>query len=226
MSLTNKDENNLKELYENRFKEHGYSPKSLYWDKSRQDIRFQILTSSFVLNNRSILDVGCGFGDLNKFLHRTIGDTYNYYGIDLYPNFIDTAKNIYNHKQANIRFTQGDFLKFDFKEKFDYVIESGIFNFKLSETNNYDFIEKTMEKSLELCNIGIAFDFLSDAAEYKYEKSFYSNPLKILDIAYKYSKNLILRNDYMPFEFSIIIFKDNSFHKSDAIFSSHKNNIK
>lgn len=47
--------------------------------------------------------------------------------------------------------------------------------------------------------------------------------MKILEMAYKLSRNIILRNDYMPFEFSIVIFKDDSFSKEDTLFTKYKN---
>ena len=48
--------------YTERFDKYGYSPKTLGWDKGKQNIRFDILISQFDLLNKSILDIGCGFG--------------------------------------------------------------------------------------------------------------------------------------------------------------------
>lgn len=54
--------------YSKRFGEFGYSPKSLGWNKGKQDIRFEILTSLYNFHDKTILDAGCGFGNLNQTL--------------------------------------------------------------------------------------------------------------------------------------------------------------
>jgi hypothetical protein len=100
-------------------------------------------------------------------------------------------------------------------------------NHKISENNNYEFIEQVIKKALSITKDGFAFNFLSDKVDfYKCDDTFHSSLEKILAIAYKYSRNIILRNDYMPFEFSLFIFKDDSFHSEDTVFNLYKENNK
>ncbi|MEE9912512.1 MAG: class I SAM-dependent methyltransferase [Deltaproteobacteria bacterium] len=220
MKLSDRDIKEIIERYSDRLNEFGYSPKTLGWEKGKQDLRFDILTSQFDLSGRRILDIGCGFGDLNKTLFNKYGDHYSYYGIDLVPKIIEIGREIFN--SPNIRMDACDFLGRQFSEKFDYAFGSGIFNFKLKDVDNYEYIEDVIEKSLDICDEGIAFDFLSDKVDYQYQHTFHSSPEKILSIAYKFSRNIILRNDYMPFEFALFIFKDGSFLKEDTIFLKYK----
>ncbi len=220
MKLSDQDIKEVVERYTGRLNEFGYSPKTLGWTKGKQDLRFEILTSQFYLKGKNIIDVGCGFGDLNKTLMKKCGGDYSYYGIDLVPKIIEKGREIFTN--SNVIFEACDFLCKDFSEKFDYAFASGIFNFKLKDNNNYEYIENVIKKSLEICNAGLAFDFLSDKVDIKYEHTFHSSPEKILSIAYKYSRNIILRNDYMPFEFALFIFKDDSFLKEDTIFTKYK----
>lgn len=116
----------------------------------------------------------------------------------------------------------GDFLEIEMKQSYDYCVGSGLFNFKLSNGNNYQYIESIISKAFEYCNIGVAFDFLSDKVDYQYEITFHSSPEMILSIAYKYTRNVVLRNDYMPFEFVLYMYKDASFEKEDTIFNRYK----
>jgi SAM-dependent methyltransferase len=218
MKLSNKDKKEVQLRYTTRFKEFGYSPKSLGWDKGKQDIRFDILTSHYNFQNKSVLDIGCGFGDLNKVLMKK-NKNFDYTGIDIVDVLVEKGRELY--KSPKKKFIAGDFLEHKFEHKFDYAIASGIFNFRLLEENNYKYIESVIRKALELCKDGLAFDFLSDKVDFKYGYTFHSNPEEILSIAYKYSRNLILRNDYMPFEFSLFIFKDESFEKSDTVFNRY-----
>lgn len=121
-----------------------------------------------------------------------------------------------------IDFRTGDFLDISFENTFDFVIASGIFNHRLNNVNNYELIEAAIIKALSLSNDGLAFDFLSDKVDYQLEHTFHSSPEKILSIAYKYSRNIVIRNDYMPFEFALFIFKDDSFSTEDTLFNRFK----
>jgi SAM-dependent methyltransferase len=217
MKLSKKDSDIVVRRYTERFMKFGISPMTLGWNKGKQFLRFGILTSFFDLNNKSVLDIGCGFGDAINYFDK-IFKNYKYNGVDLVSQLVFTAK----EKHPEHTFYCTDFLKMKIKRKYDFAIGSGIFNFKLQESDNYRYIDNVIKKSLEIVNEAVAFDFLSDKVDYRYEHTFHSSPEKILGIAYKYSKNVILRNDYMPFEFSLIIFKDQSFNISDTIFSQFK----
>jgi SAM-dependent methyltransferase len=219
MELNKKDSEIVIERYTERYKRYGYNPKTLGWDKGKQNLRFGILTSQIDLEGKSVCDIGCGFGDLNGYLKNKI-KRYSYFGIDIVESLIKEA--VVRYSEDGIRFQCGDFLNAEIAE-YDYAIASGIFNFKLQNEDNYTYIENVMKKAFSLCRIGLAFDFLSDKVDYTYEHTFHSSPEKILSIAYKYTRNLILRNDYMPFEFSVFLFKDDGFDKEDTVFRAYKN---
>ena len=223
MKLSKKDSNKIITRYTDRYTKFGHSPKTLGWDKGKQFLRFSILTSYFNLKSKSVLDIGCGFGDAIDYFNKVF-KKYEYSGIDIVPKLIAEAK----RKHAGKTFYCSDFLEMKLKRKFNFAFGSGIFNFKLEKSDNYGYIENVIKKSLESVDEGVAFDFLSDKVDFKYEHTFHSSPEKILKIAYKYSNNIILRNDYMPFEFCLIIFKDGTFDKAGTIFNRYKriNDIK
>jgi SAM-dependent methyltransferase len=219
MELNKQDKDKVIRRYTERYDRFGYDPKTLGWVKGKQNIRFDTLTSQFDLDGKSVLDIGCGFGDLNKFLlNKSIN--YSYLGIDVVERLINEATQRYSRK--DVEFKCGDFLSEDVGQ-FDYAVGSGIFNFKLDSEDNYTYIERVISKAFSICNAGAAFDFLSDKVDFiKYDYTFHSAPDKILAMCYKYTRNIVLRNDYMPFEFSIFMFKDDSFGKEDTIFNSYK----
>lgn len=219
MKLSKEDLKIVKSRYAGRLQEYGYSPKTLGWDKGKQDVRFHILTSLYDCDGKSFLDIGCGFGDLIKTLGQKC-NAFRYYGIDLVPELIDIARQ--KHQETHVEFEAMDFLSKSLNQEFDYGIASGTFNFKLTQGDNYDFVESVMKKALSLCRDGIAFDFLSDKVDYRYEHTFHYSPETLLKLAYSFSRNIVLRNDYMPFEFSIFIFKDDSFSKDDTLFTRFK----
>lgn len=210
-------QNNI-ERYNERFKNFGYSPRTLGWGKVKQDIRFDVLTSSYNCSDKTILDIGCGFGDLNKTLSKKF-QNYNYIGCDLCKNLIEEGKKHF----PNSKFYIGDFLTLDINENIDWAVASGTFNHIFEHGDNYEFIKDVMIKTFDMVNDGFAFDFISDKVDYKDEHLFYSSPEKVLSYAYELSRNVILRSDYVPFEFSLIVFKDDSFDKDDKIFRKYKN---
>ena len=220
LKMDHKDRAGTVEKYRKGYAEHGYSPKTLGWDKGRQDIRFEVLLSFFEFRGKSILDIGCGFGDLNRVLSRKIGDSYQYLGVDLVGELLDEGRRHY--PQENIRFLNADFLEYPFKETFNIVVASGIFNHKFDSGENDLFVERVLKKAWFLCTEGVAFDFLSDKVDYRYDHTYHNNPERILGLAYGLSRNVSFRNDYMPFEFCLYVGKDDSFDRADAIFNIHK----
>lgn len=73
-------------------------------------LRYHILFEEFNLENKSILDIGCGFGDANILLKQK-SSNYEYLGIDIVEDLINEAKNIYKNEN-NINFILDDFLKY------------------------------------------------------------------------------------------------------------------
>ena len=211
----------MREMYSNRYDIHGHSRKTLGWFKRKQEMRFMILTSEFQRLGAipSITDIGCGFGDLNFYLAKQKID-YTYLGIDCVEQFITKASEL--HAKENIEFQIGNYLEENMPEC-DYSIGSGIFNYKFNAIDNYHYIDAVIEKAFKLSRVGVAFDFLSNKVDYqKYEHTFHSDPKTILDIGYKYTRNLSLRNDYAPFEFSLFLFKEDRFDEEDTVFNRFK----
>jgi SAM-dependent methyltransferase len=204
--------------YQELYRQHGYSPKSLGWDKGKQFLRFHQLTSEWNLKGAHILDVGCGFGDFVNYL-RFIGvSDFTYTGVDLVGEFVAEGKK--RHPGGNIRFIQGDFLSSGCDDSFDYAIASGTFNLKMEGVDGYEHIRRNMEKMFGLSAVGIGIDFLSDKVDFAHAHNFNSAPEKILSLAYALSRNLVLKNSYFPFEFSLQLYKDDSFRKETTVFTS------
>lgn len=129
------------------------------------------------LTNTSCLDVGCGTGDLSKFLR-----TWNikgYTGIDIYKPFLEQAKKTYPDEL----FIEGDLLQRRFKKKFDYVFCSGALTVKLS-VDNYDFLESMVTKMWALSSIGIVFNVLTDEDPHPHPDLFFYNINHVMDICY------------------------------------------
>ena len=98
--LPEKDREALSSRYEERYRQYGYDPRTLDWDKGKQLMRFSILTSQFDLRDKEILDIGCGFGDLNKVLLAQTGGAYKYLGIDVVQSLVSEARGRYGNDKV------------------------------------------------------------------------------------------------------------------------------
>jgi len=200
--------------YSELLQKHGDSILSLGWNHGADKIRKEIILSGFDFNNKNILDIGCGYGDLNAYVE---DKNCRYTGIDVVPGMINLAR-----KKYKKRFINADFTTFGTDEKFDIIIGSGIFNVF---EGGYGLINKYFRKALSMCNEGVCFNFLSDKVEWKIKHHFHSSPETILTIAYTYSRNVVLRNDYMPFEFTIFVYKENGFDDRRIFLNYESRNI-
>ena len=222
-SKKNYDVDSMVESYRKQFKKHGYSPMALGWTKGKQDIRFEVLTSFFNLENKSILDLGCGFGDLNRYIREKITKNFSYTGIDVVPEFISKAIEM-KKSDDDSKFLLGDFISTNLDKKFDIVLGSGIFNHKFSKGNNNEFIKNALFKAYDSAIEGVAFDFLTNRVEYELPHAYYSDPREVLALGLLKSNNIIFRADYFPFEYAIAVYKDQEFDKLDTTYISWKKN--
>ena len=70
-------------------------------------------------------------------------------------------------------------------------------------------------------------NFITDYVDFKNKDTFYTSPEKIFKIAKKFSKRILLRHDYLPFEFCIYVYTDDKINQKDNSFKafSAKHNI-
>ena len=163
------------------------------------------------------MDFGCGFGDLYDYILLKEFKNTKYTGIDINKKFIDIATEKHKDKAT---FILKNLLVDKFESRYDFVLSSGVFNHKLDD--NMGFIEKCFEKFNHLSKKGFALNFLSDKVSVRYDYTFHADPAAILNLAYQYSNNVVLRNDYMPFEFTVFV---NKFSEIDNKFTVYKEYI-
>lgn len=172
-----------------------------YTSKEEQNLLFTVLAQiGLDPTLESILDVGCGVGDLNAYLATTLGTPTNYLGIDINPNMVNTAY----QKYPNIKCITKDLA--DMEEKFDYVLSSGLFGLKLTD-DMYGYLYKSVDKMYELANIGVAFNMMSDNSKNQQEGLFYYTPTEVFDYCLNKYGKVTMRHDYLEDDFTIYILK-------------------
>ncbi len=125
----------IAEIYNQRFLQIGPMPEASMWfSKKRQFTRFDIIFNEIKLltrnNERSIIDIGCGYGAFIEFLsERGADDIWSYYGYDVSNEVIKFCKGHYSQDAA---FYTGSIPTF----MGDFIIMSGTFNFFPSKDYN------------------------------------------------------------------------------------------
>ena len=175
------------------------SHQALGWrKKNEQLLRFKILIEPNKLNDCSILDIGCGTGDLLAYLiSKNIQCEYT--GIDHIKDFITLAGEKFKvHNNAS--FLLGDFWTADLG-KYDYVLASGALSYRNADPN---FIYKMIAHLFSLCNHTFAFN-LMEKAEMKDGGLVAYNKLEILDFCKKLSSDVFLKDNYLEADFTVIM---------------------
>jgi len=184
------------------FEKYRFNIKSVDTSKKKtQEIRHETLVEIGVKKGDSVLDVGCGFGDLaGLFMKKKL--PVKYMGFDVSEKFVSYSEKKYkknNLKGMQVDFKVKDVFKDSISGKFDWVIISG-FNL---------LTIKLIKKYFDICKKGVAVNFLSSYANKKNVLFPYRNPAKTFNlIRKKISPFITLRHDYLPHDFTIYIYKN------------------
>lgn len=200
------DKRRCVERYTSRHREFGYDPRALGWGKNgRQHVRFAALCGVSPERRGSVLDVGCGFGDLYGYL-KGAGWEGRYVGVDIVPTLLDEARRQY--PGADVRLC--DILHEEVGEEFDYVVSSGIFNARLRDEPQEGYIAAMLRRMLGLSRSGVAADFLSTRVDFQREEAYHASPAGTLELGMGLSRRAVLRHDYLPYEFCIYLYRQSA----------------
>lgn len=198
------DEKIVLNHFNKKIEEHKKGAKALSWQsKDSQQVRFQVLSEIGDLKGKTILDVGCGFGDFHGFLvNKKKIKVKKYLGIDLNPLMILRAKREY----PSSRFEERDILKNRIQGRFDYVVASGLFFLKTPHWEELTY--EILSKMFKISKMGVGANFLSLFSQGKKdENSYYADPSKILKFICTYlTSKVILRQDYRPNDFTVFFY--------------------
>jgi len=219
--MQDEDRNELYERYRKRWEQYGYDSRTLGWNKDCQWVRFDAAFEGLREEDfESVLDVGCGFGDLLGYL-RSKGWRGRYTGLDLMDELIQEARKRYSTDSA-AEFFRDDIAAFDRSGKSNMAVAVGVFNHRLHQ-DNLDFVRETVEKMWNLTTRVVVCDFLSISAdvERREHELYYADPARLYQFASGFSRRIMIHHAYMPFEFQIKIWHDDDFQRSAPVFAPY-----
>jgi SAM-dependent methyltransferase len=193
-----------------------HSPEVVGWlTIEEQRLLFSALT--FLYNSGdSVLDIGCGRGDLYGFLQEKYpGTEIKYKGIDINPNIINIAK----EKYSGIHVENIHILDDKSEDTFDWVMASGVFNLKdyfelegiVDSEDILDYTKECIDDMYDKANVGVAFNLLTSIPDDINDDD--KNALVVHDVSYwlKYLidvyNSVIVRADYLNGDVTFFILK-------------------
>lgn len=174
---------------------------ALGWKEDNSQLcRFEILSQIGDMNGLSVLDAGCGHGDLRGFLGKKYPDL-RYAGIDQMEEFLDVAIARYGHLPATT-FYLGDCWTAQLPNM-DYVLASGLLAYRNSDP---DFIYKMIGKLFASCRLGLGFNLLKNVSDPEGILVSY-DPQDILAYCRGLTPKVVLREGYAADDFTILMYQ-------------------
>lgn len=188
------------------YRTHGDQVRALGYGSARsQEVRFEQFLRGFDLVGASILDVGCGFGDLFPFMTSRGVAPRSYIGVDLLEEFVLEARRRVTDERC--RFATRNFIEDPVDDlSVEYAIACAALNTNLP--NRDDFVKKFLTRMWEVSSKG--FGFSMECSHYFKGRTLDINldPAYWLDyVCRTFTHRLVLFSDYHDADFTIFVFK-------------------
>lgn len=200
--------------YEECFEQHGDSHLGVDWPKIEDvDKRYRVMVDLIRLDLRSsedatLLDFGCGTGQLNTYLKNNNFSDINYAGLDISQKFIAHCRSKFPENEFYLR----DILEDNFQiPSFDYWVMNGVFTEKreLSFEEMWDYFKKMIIKAYRFTNRGIAFNLMSKNVDWERDDLFHVSLDQLSGFLCKeISRDFVIRNDYGLYEYTTYVYKN------------------
>jgi SAM-dependent methyltransferase len=190
----------IKQHYEPRILPGRPHFEILDWaDAQSQRLRFEVLAAHVGLAGKSLLDVGCGLGDLYGFLLER-GLTVDYTGVDISEKMIQHARRAHpgGHFLAADLFAKNPFGR----KRFDVAFCSGTFN--LNVGNNISFLPTALRQLFGLSRRALVFNLLHRRARRQHPHCVYYEPGEILKIVKHFRCKVEVIDDYLHNDFTVV----------------------
>lgn len=159
--------------------------------EASQRERFNALIRTSRFSGGSVVDYGCGPGDLHRYLS-TLGYDFDYIGYDQNKDMIDTASREHSAKFAHLPLDSDDF------PTADYIFCSGIFQFYDDEDEEYYI--KLIRRLFVRSKICFAFNMLSSlrSISEKASDELYLAPENLVGLMSKITRRWVVDHSYHP----------------------------
>lgn len=206
----NKTRKSQEKIYRELFNEHKGTPMAVSSESlNHKKMRFSMICDIFKEEDDvTVHDVGMGVADLYAFMKENYTDKKMVYsGTEIIDEYVDEAKKRF----PELSFYNRDIAESKFDDKYDFVLMSGVFHQRRdSAIRDWEkFSQQLLKNSFEMCNKGIAFNFISPFVDFYQTQVYYSNLPKLINfINDDLSRFFEIRHNYALFEFTVYVYKE------------------
>jgi SAM-dependent methyltransferase len=201
----------LRAHYAELYQRFGPSHEAVQWSSRETQLRrFEVL-AQVLSPDDSLIDLGCGLGDLLEYLRQQHGFRGRYLGLDFVPGFVAHARARYAGDPA-ARFEELDVTHAPLPSGYDVVLTSGMFNNRIDD--NWGFLVSTLAAMFGAARKAVAFNVMSHYVDYEDPGLYYCDPLRLFDHCKReLTPRVTLRHDYLvkpesiPFELSLYLYR-------------------
>lgn len=175
---------------------YGTTSRGVHWNSVHsQEKRFEVLLSCLRDEKFSLVDAGCGFGDLYAYLRRHNVPFTSYKGLDLSPRMVEIAKEATGCEIIECNACT------DLLPSADYYICSGAMNI-LSRFDTYMFIRNCYEASKK----GFVFNLLMGEDDSLVYNHFY--PAELQNLFDELGAEVTVKKGYLQHDFTVFMKKE------------------
>lgn len=211
------DKQKILARYKERVDKFGHGAAAIGEPRDRQAYFFHFIIDAegFDLSS-SILDIGCGYGDLYGYL-RSIGWNGRYTGIDVNRDLIEEGRRKY--PDADLRVL--DIQQQGPSEQFDWCVACGVLTARTEAIDYLAHLQDILDRMWRVSRKGLMFNLLSPLADYVHP--FHARPPfdKVLKAVTRITSRFTLRHDYMPYDYAIYMYKNSAVNRDSLVFSAH-----
>lgn len=195
------DQIRIAAYYDRLVDRYGHDPRACDASgRASLKVRYRVLSEVMNLSGKSVLEVGCGFGDLGAYLRQKY-EGVQYTGVDISSRMIEEGQKA----NPGLLLYQANVLEMDPSQQFDVVLAQGIFY--LLGNNAEAKMHRLIEEIFSLARQAVAFSAISTWARQKDSTEFYADPIKLLDWCRRLTPWLVLRHDYHPGDVTMYLYK-------------------
>jgi len=195
--------------YTQKIRRKGDGAEGMDWrDRESQYLRFERLLAHLELaSEASLLDVGCGSGELLAYCHQR-GWQPRYLGIDVSEDMVAAC---------NRRFGEGTAVTTTLRElahgcqTYDFVLASGTFNVRQSTPEEAwrRFFHQSVAEMFGAARYSVAFNIMSSWVDYRYDHLFYADVEEMARLARRCgTRSFIIDHGYPLFEMTVTLHND------------------
>ena len=195
--------------YREKLRAHGPGAPGMDWkDAASQRLRFEVIASKIDWTKKpSVLDVGCGSGELLAFLRERGLEPSRYLGIDIVPEMVAACAARFGGTSARVA-TPSEIEKTG--ERFDWAIASGTFNVKQStpETAWRAHFHDALGAMYGASRLGIVFNAMTAHLDWRHDHLYYATLDELAALAVsRLSRRFVIDHSYPLFELTMAVYR-------------------